>query len=300
MIRVPAELAMIQSECNGETGRAWVASLPQVAADLLEDWSLTITGPSMHGAASLVLPVRTSDGTPAVLKLGIVDDETESEPAALRLWNGDGAVRLLRSDPGAMLLERLSTRSLISLPDDTEALRILTELLARLVALPAPEGVRRLGDIARAMLDEVPAALRVLQDDEERRIVQTCATVVSDLVHEPGDRLLHWDLHYGNVLAAEREPWLAIDPKPLAGDPGFDLLPALHNRWDEVLATNDTGRAVRRRFDLMTEILGLDRQRAAGWTYARVLQNVLWDVEDDEPEMDDVQRAVAEALRPYL
>ncbi|MFI0450580.1 aminoglycoside phosphotransferase family protein [Actinomadura sp. 6N118] len=302
-IEVPSELATTQSECNGEAGRAWIASLPGLAADHLDRWDLTVTGGSMHGMASLVLPVRTSDGTPAALKLQILDEETESEPVGLRLWNGEGAVRLLRSDPatGVMLLERLdSSRPLSSVPDGTKALQILTELLARLVAHPAPEGMRRLGDIAQAMLDQVPAALPTFHTDEERRVVQTCASVVSDLVSEPGDRLLHWDLHYDNVLAAEREPWLAIDPKPLAGDPGFDLLPAIDNRWDEIVASGDVGRAVRRRFDLMVEILGLDRQRAVGWTYGRVLQNVLWDVEDGALEMDEVQRAIAEALYPYL
>src|SRR5690606_10428198 len=81
---------------------------------------------------------------------------------------------------------------------------------------------------------------------------------------EPGDRLLHWDLHYDNVLAGEREPWLAIDPKPLAGDPGFDLLPALDNRWDDVVAGGDVRRAVLRRFDLLVEALGLDPARSAG------------------------------------
>ncbi|MFG1999415.1 aminoglycoside phosphotransferase family protein [Spirillospora sp. NPDC048911] len=302
-IEVPAELAGTQSKYNGEAGRAWIASLPRLAADHLDRWDLTVTGGSMYGVASLVLPVRTSGGTPAALKLQILDEETESEPVGLRLWDGDGAVRLLRSDPatGVMLLERLdSSRPLSSVPDDAKALQILTELLARLVAHPAPEGMRHLGDIARGMLDQVPVALPTFRTDEERQVVETCAAVVSDLVSEPGDRLLHWDLHYDNVLAAEREPWLAIDPKPLAGDPGFDLLPALDNRWDEIVATGDVGRAVRRRFDLMVEILGLDRRRAVGWTYGRVLQNVLWDVEDGEPEMDDVQRAIAEALRPYL
>ncbi|MEU5878265.1 aminoglycoside phosphotransferase family protein [Spirillospora sp. NPDC047279] len=300
-IVVPEELARTQIKYNGEPGRAFVDGLPELASAQLERWDLTVTGPSMHGMASLVLPVRRADGTPAVLKLQILDEETESEPVGLRLWDGDGAVRLLDHDPdtGTMVLEALTPdRSLSAIPDDAEALGILTGILARLVAHPAPPGMRRLGDIARAMLDQVPGVLPAFTP-EERRVVQTCAGAVADLVHEPGDRLLHWDLHYDNVLAAGREPWLAIDPKPLAGDPGFDLMPALDNRWDDIVATGDVGRAVRRRFDHMTEILGLDRRRAAGWTLGRALQNILWDVEDGEPAMDDVQKAVAEALFRY-
>ncbi|MDV9202930.1 aminoglycoside phosphotransferase family protein, partial [Streptomyces sp. Wh19] len=113
---------------------------------------------------------------------------------------------------------------------------------------------------------------------------------------EPGDRLLHWDLHYDNVLAGEREPWLAIDPEPLAGDPGFDLMPAMHNRWDEIVATGDVPRAVLRRFDRLTEVLGLDRQRAIGWTLGRVLQNALWDIEDGRTVLEPAQVAIATAL----
>jgi streptomycin 6-kinase len=111
-----------------------------------------------------------------------------------------------------------------------------------------------------------------------------------------GDRLLHWDLHYDNVLAGEREPWLAIDPKPLAGDPGFELLPGLWNRWEEVIATGDVAGAVLRRFDLMVEVVGLDQHRAAAWTLGRVLENVLWDVEDGATTVDVTLDAIARAV----
>jgi streptomycin 6-kinase len=118
----------------------------------------------------------------------------------------------------------------------------------------------------------------------------------AELIGEPGDRLLHWGLHYDNIFAGQREPWLVIDPEPLAGDPGFDLLPALHNRWDEIVATGDVARAVLRCFDLLTEVPGLDRQRATGWTLGRVLQNALWDIEDGETALAPAQIAIATAL----
>ena len=91
-----------------------------------------------------------------------------------------------------------------------------------------------------------------------------CATGERDgeVAGEAGDRLPHWDLHFENVLAAEREPWLAIDPKPLLGDPAFDVLPALGSRWNEAMATGDPARAMRRRYDLMVDELALDRERA--------------------------------------
>ncbi|MGW6966622.1 aminoglycoside phosphotransferase family protein [Streptomyces zaomyceticus] len=291
MIHVPEELAASQAKYNGEAGRAFVAALPERAEEFLGRWGLRVTGPSMYGMASLVLPVeRAADGTRAALKMQILDDETEGEPIGLRVWDGAGVVRLLDHDAatGTMLLERLDeARPLTSVADTREALDVVAGLLARLVAVPAPQGLRGLGDIAAGMLAEVPGAAERL-DAEDAAVLRDCAAAVREVAGEPGERLLHWDLHLGNILAAEREPWLAIDPKPLAGDPGFDLLPALLDRFDpdDVLW----------RFDLLAEVVG-DRERAVAWTLGRVLQNGLWDVEDGEDGLDEEQVEVARILR---
>ncbi|MER5885070.1 aminoglycoside phosphotransferase family protein [Streptomyces sp. NPDC001941] len=292
MIDIPEELVRTQIKYNGERGRAFVEALPELAAHHLARWGLEVTGPSMHGMASLVLPVAAADGTRAALKLQLPDEESETEGPGLRLWDGDGIVRLLDDDPdsGALLLERLDERRHLSdLEDVHEAVLVLAGLLARLVAVRAPDGMRRrLGPIAERMLADVPGALRALGDERERRVLRDCAAAVREVVAEPGDRLLHWDLHFDNVLAADREPWLAIDPKPLAGDPGFDLMPALDNRFDPA--------DVRWRFDALTGELGLDRERARAWTLGRVLQNSLWDVEDGEEGLQEEQLLIAEVL----
>ena len=290
MIEVPAELAASQQEYNGEAGRAFVAALPELTADFLDRWELTVDGRPMHGVAALVVPVTRRDGTPAALKLQLLDHETEGEPIALRHWDGDGAVRLLEHDPatGTMLLERLDpTRSLARL-DAHESVLLIAELLARLTSLTAPPGLRRLGDMAHRMLERTARAQERVTDPRARRLLADCAAAVREVADEPGDRLLHWDLHEGNVLASARAPWLAIDPKPLAGDPGFELWPALDNRFD----ADD----VVWRFDAMTDVLGLDRARARAWTYGRLLQNCLWDIEDGRP-LDEHLFEIARRLR---
>ncbi|MET9255766.1 aminoglycoside phosphotransferase family protein [Streptomyces sp. NPDC003717] len=293
MIEVPDALARAQAKFNGAAGRAFVAGLPALAADFLQRWDLHPDGAPMHGVSALVLPVvRRPDDTPAALKLQLLDDESIGEPIALRLWNGDGAVRLLDHDPptGTMLLERLdATRMLSHVPDTREAVQVIARLLAHLTATPAPPGMRRLGDIAAAMLDRTPRALTRVPDPEARRLLASCAAAVREVVAAPGDRLLHWDLHYENVLSAARAPWLAIDPKPLAGDPSFDLLPALDNRYDPA--------ETRWRFDAMTDILALDRARARAWTLGRVLQNSLWTIEDGDP-LEAPQLEIARLLLP--
>ncbi|TPQ22714.1 aminoglycoside phosphotransferase family protein [Streptomyces sporangiiformans] len=297
-VEVPDAFAASYSG-SGASGRAWIAALPGLAAGCLDRWALRLDGPAGHGMASLVLPVTRADGTPAVLKLQQVTEDSADAARGLRAWNGNGAVRLLDHDPdtGTMLLERLdATRSLASVTDDTAATRILAELMARLVAVPAPQGVRRLADIAAAMLGQAPRAVPALRDPVEQRLLRTCASAVADLTGEAGDQLLHWDLHYDNILAGQREPWLAIDPEPLAGDPGFDLWPALDSRWESVVASGDVTGTVLRRFDQLTEALGLDRRRASGWTLGRVLQNTLWDIEDGRTVLDPAGAAVATAM----
>ena len=284
---------------QGPSARRWLRGLPGLAAEMLDRWALRPDGPTAHGMASVVLPVIRVDGTRAALKLQEPREETTAAVIGLRAWHGDGIVHLLADDPGAgaLLLERLDAdRALSTLADDGEAMEILAGLLARLVAVPAPADVRRLADVAAAMLDEAPRATRALRDPAEQRLLRTSADVVAELVSEPGDRLLHWDLHHDNVLAGEREPWLAIDPEPLAGDPGFDLLPALDSRWDAVVASGDVTRAILRRFDLLTEAAGADRQRAVGWTLGRVLQNALWDVEDGKNALEPAQVTIADVL----
>ncbi|MFF4320493.1 aminoglycoside phosphotransferase family protein [Streptomyces sp. NPDC001568] len=296
MVEIPDGFVAAQLRDNGVAGREFVEGLPARAAGFLERWELRRTGPGMYGATALVLPVERADGTPAALKLPAPDEESEGEPLALRTWAGRGCVRLWEHDEstGTMLLERLDEgRPLSGLAerDSRAAVRVIGELLGRLTSVPAPAGLRGLDGIAARMLDEAPRAAGLLADPRDRRLLLDCAAAVAEVAGEPGDRLLHWDLHFDNVLGAGagvREPWLAIDPKPLAGDPGFELLPSIVN--------NFRAEEVRWRFDLLTEVVGLDRERARAWTLGRVLQNCLWEVEDGEDELPDREALVARAL----
>ncbi|NYE42173.1 streptomycin 6-kinase [Streptomyces fulvorobeus] len=290
MIDVPDELIATLSAHGGAPGRAFAAALPGLAGRFLDTWELRRDGDVMYGVCALVLPVvREADGRRAALKLQARDEETAGEPVALRAWAaaGAGAVVLLDHDAetGTMLLERLDERRPLSaMADEREAVRVLAALLARLTAVPAPADMRGLGDAASRMLGEAPGAVAALADEGERRLLEDCAAAVREVAGEPGDRLLHWDLHFDNVLAGRAEEgrageWFALDPKPLAGDPGFDLLPALVNRFD--------AGEVRWRFDVLTEALGMarDRDRARAWTLGRILQNALWGVREGGSRM---------------
>ena len=264
---------------RGPDWASWVERLPGRLASLLEEWRLTPDGWSMHGYCSIVVPVRTSDGETAVLKVAFdVDEESEHEHLVLRHWDGRGAVRLLRADPHrrAMLLERLHHEDLTGVPD-LEACEVVAALYPRLhlPALPQLRTVTSYVDGWSAALASMPRNAPI-----PRRMVEQALSLARDLVADPASTgvIVHGDLHYLNVLAADREPWLVIDPKPMSGDPHFELAPMLWNRMDELGDAVREG--LRRRFHTLVDAAGLDEARARDWVIVRMVLNAHWAVED--------------------
>jgi streptomycin 6-kinase len=262
-------------------------------------WGLRLDGSPRAGEAGVVIPVRAADDSPVAMKLQMPGPGTTAAIIGLRAWSGRGMVRLLDSDEdrGVMLLERLhGERSLESVADDDEATLVVGQLLARLHSVPPPAGVPRLVAVVGEMVERAATAVNELTDHEDRVRVLRWSRVVAELRHDAEERLLHWDLHFGNVLAGDRDPWLGIDPEPLVGDPGFDLWPALDSGWSQDTSFSGAADAVRRRFYLLTEVLQLDRDRAAGWTYARLMQNTLWDLEDGRTAVSPAAKLIDDVL----
>ena len=264
---------------RGPAWAAFVDGLPGVVRELTEQWGLTIDGEPTHGFCSLVVPVRRG-GEAAVLKLGFPDDESEHEGLALQRWSGAGAVRLLSADPhrSALLLERLHPTDLGSI-DVLDACEVVAGLYARL-HVPAPPQLRPL----TSYVERWTAQLALLPRDAPvpHRLVQQAVSLGSDFASDEASTgtLIHADLHYENVLAGDREPWLVIDPKPVSGDPHYELAPMLWNRWDEAVASGDLRTAVRRRFHTLVDSAYLDEDRARDWVVVRMLHNALWELED--------------------
>jgi streptomycin 6-kinase len=265
---------------RGPDWAAWVARLPGLATGLIEEWELAPDGWPMHGYCSLVVPVRTSDGEPAVLKVTFDgDEESEHEHLALRHWAGDGAVRLLRADPRrrALLLERLHHEDLTGVPD-LEACEVVAAFYSRL-HLPALPQLRTVTSYVEGWLLALAAMPR--NGPIPRRLVEQALSLGRDLVADPAStgRVVHGDLHYLNVLAADREPWLVIDPKPMSGDPHYEPAPMLWNRMEEL---DEVRSGVRRRFHALVDAAGLDEARARDWVIVRMVLNAQWTVADAE------------------
>jgi streptomycin 6-kinase len=258
----------------------WLDDLPQRFADVLDDWELTRDGADLwHGFCSLVAPVHTADGDPAVLKVSFDgDQESLHEALALQHWHGDGVVRLLRADPHrrALLLERLHRRDLTGLWD-IEACEVVAGLYPR-IHRPAFPQLATVTSYVEGWLHNL--ADMTADTPVPRRLVEQALSLGRDLVADPASvgRVVHGDLHYENVLASDREPWLVIDPKPMSGDPHYEPAPMLWNRFDELV--DDVRGGVRRRFHTLVDTASLDEDRARDWVVVRMVINAHWSVED--------------------
>lgn len=302
-VTVPAGLRALPD--RDASWEPWLDRLPRLAAELLAEWDLVPDGEPGHGQCSLVLPVRTGgSGTPAVLKLGWPHEEARHEALALQHWHGAGAVELLRADPHrwALLLERAGPADLDTV-DDVAACARAGALYAALHR-PAPARVRRLSALAADWSRRLLALPR--DAPVPRRLVEQAAARARAFADDDATdgTLVHGDLHGQNVLASARPSapgWLAIDPKPLSGDPHVEPVPLLWNRWPEVIASGDVRWAVRRRLDAVVDVAGLDRERARDWAVVRCVVNALWCVEalrargerPDEHDREWLTRAVA-------
>lgn len=282
---IPDDFAQTIIEVHVEQGRQWLANLPALLADLEQRWGLTVNAPFLGLSYNYVAPAMTTEGVEVILKVGVPNPELASESAALRLYDGRGSVRLLEADDsvGALLLERLHPGALLwNWPDDEQATVIAASALKQL-RRPAPreshsfssvvdwvEGLERMRHRFGGGTGPLPAAL-----------VDQAEALFRDLLASSGDPvLLHGDLHHGNILSAERAPWLAIDPKGLIGEPAYDTGAWLRNPLPELLDRPAPSVLLTRRIAIFSDILGLEPERVRGWGMAQAVLSAWWTVED--------------------
>ncbi|WP_420334799.1 aminoglycoside phosphotransferase family protein [Roseibium sp.] len=251
-----------------QAGRDWLNRLPDLFEAARSRFDLQSVGqPFAGGYVSLVMPAQRG-GEDVVLKLQFVHREARHEADALRLWNGEGACRLLDHDPdlGALLLERCRPGHYLADAVNIDQLAVLADLLRKLL-VPAQAPFTPLNEEAAGWIASIEQDWRDAGSPCEKRLVDAAVAAVGDLrSKETGSVLLHQDLHGHNVLSVGREAWLAIDPKPLAGDPAFALSPIVRS-----FEFGHTKEASLYRLDRLSEELGLDRERARLWTIAQTM-----------------------------
>lgn len=257
---------------EGDAGRQWIEDLPQRVADLCRQWDLVIDGAPMHGYLGVVIPVLRGNEA-CVLKVSWLDESNADEALALTAWNGVGAVRLLAVEPalGAMLLERLDhRRALHDLPVD-EALAVAGRLLRRL-AIPAKVNLRAMSTLAGEIAHSLPERWERFGQPMSRHLLEQACNLALRHGATVGNFLVNYDLHYDNILASQREPWLAIDPKVVIGDPEFGIMQLFMNRLEEIEATG----GLDRHFAIVVAAAELDETLAREWTLVRSVDYWLW------------------------
>ncbi len=231
------------------------AALARIAGEVAAVWNLTLGPPFPMALRSYV----ATAGDDAVLKVTPVeDDDADHEADALALWGGDGAVRLLRHDPErrALLLERLHPGTDLASSSDDEATRIAVDVGRRLWR-PADEPFRRVGDQIDRWLDDAPSG------NATRRTLVSLARELWDGFRMGRETLVHGDFHHHNLLLSGAI-YVAIDPKPMLGEPEFDVPPFLWNPVGSVMRRDVTERRIAAFADA-----GLDDQRIRAWTVIR-------------------------------
>jgi streptomycin 6-kinase len=281
---IPEDFARFIIELFGEEGRAWLDRLPTILAACQERWNLTIGAPVGNLSFNYVAPAILADGTEVMLKMGLTD-EFPSQPQALRHFDGHGMVQLLAYDEhnAVMLLERLKPgTSLRAVEDDEIAIEAAANVM-RKIWRPLPQKHYPFPTVC--VWGESFASLRKLYDggtgpfppamfDKAEKLYTELSVSMAEPV------LLHGDLHQDNILSAEREPWLAVDPKGVIGEPVFETGALLRNFWPDILSLPDPKSLMARRIDQLSAALGFDRERIYDWAFSQAVLSALWGFED--------------------
>jgi streptomycin 6-kinase len=276
---IPAAFSLTITGVFDAEGVAWLQRLPALVAEYERRWSLTVL-PPFDLSYSYVAPAIRPDGTAVVLKLGVPNPELTTEIAAMRLYDGHGATRLLDADPerGFLLLERLIPGTpLVEVEDDEAATAIAAEVMRKLwrpvpAEHPFPD-VRRWAQELYTLRERFDGATGPLPP----RLVDMAVRLHDELsASSAAPVVLHADLHHWNILAAERQPRLALDPKGVIGEPAYETGALLRNPIPDIAAMPDAPPVLGRRIDQLAEMLGFARQRLIGWGIAQAVLSACW------------------------
>lgn len=282
MLNLPDSFVRTVSSTFAE-GEAWLARLPALIAAAEARWGLTAQ-PHFPGLSyNYVAPATLPNGAEIVLKIGVPRHELTTEIEALKLYNGRAMCHLLDADAemGVLLLERLQPgHMLITISDDETATRIAADVMRRLWR-PLPEQ-----HVFPSVADWIAdlAALRIEfgggTGPFPARLVDMAESLFAELVASSAPPvLLHGDLHHYNILASERNPWLAIDPKGVAGEPAYEVGALIRNPLN-LHEWPDREAVTIRRLDILAEELAMDRQRLLAWSFAQEILSQWWDYVD--------------------
>ncbi len=284
MLALPEDfLQFIRSVYGVEAANAWFQRLPSFLDECATRWQLQLLPPFEQLSFHYVAPAIRADGTAVILKTCEFSDEFEHGLAALRLFDGRGIAHLLEFDEGkkVMLLERLQPGTMLAslVPDqDSEATSILAGVMRQLWR-PAPAEhtfptVEQLGQGLQQLRAHYAGGYGPFPPYLVDEAMDLFATLSASA---PQNMVLHGDLQHHNILRAG-DTWLAIDPKGVVGDPGYEVGASFYNPMPRILAVPNLEQMLARRVDQLSEELGMERERIRGWGLAQCVLNAWWSV----------------------
>lgn len=304
-MNLPPDFSSTISNTFGEDGEQFLANLPALIAEASARWGLTNIQPvpnlsynfvAYAGSPSPLTPLPKGEGH-VVLKIGVPRDELTSEIAALRLFNGEGACRLIDADAGKgfLLLERLIPGVMLStLEDDEEATRIAAEGVKRIWhGLDTPPAATAQGYSTTRdnnkfiQLPDWFDGLKRLREMfnggtgplDEKLVERVERSTNEFFVENHSPVLMHGDFHHFNVLSSERG-WLVIDPKGVIGPACYEVGPLMMNPWGELPRGINFKVRMKRRIDILHEHLGFECERILEWSLAHAILSAWWGIED--------------------
>ena len=285
-MNLPPDFIQTIQNTFGADGKAWLSALPDLLNESSHRWDLTDITPVSNLSYNFVA-YANRDGESVVLKIGVPNIELTSEIAALRLYDGRGVCHLLDADAGKgmSLLERLQPgRMLSTLDDDEQATRIAAEVMSQLwKSVPENQddfillknwfnGFERLRKRYKGKTGLMPEYL-----------VKTAERLSQELFSEDKDEVvLHGDFHHFNVLESGRG-WLAIDPKGVIGPRGYEVGPLLINPNNRFLNGSNPKGQTEMRIAILSEMLGMERERIRSWGICHAVLSAWWSIEDNDP-----------------
>lgn len=284
MIEIPPKFHNFILEVFAEEGQNWLDSLPALVHTYADRWSLVDFGTPFDLSYNYAIPVTRADGSEAVLKVSSPHGEHYGEIDALTLYRGDVVCQLFEvdRDAGVLLLERLRPGTMLTAIEDDEAATAMAAQLLQKLWRPAPTD-HQFVTVAQWFQGFARHRERFGGTGPlEPMIFESAERIVHELLAEAyPPMLLHGDFHHYNILRAEREPWLIIDPKGVVGDPGYELGAFLYNPGDRITHDAAGRRLLERRIVIFSEHLNFARARIRNWGIAQAVLSAVWSCESE-------------------
>lgn len=286
----------------GEPGLRWAAHFPAQLSKVLEEWQLTLLQPFANLTFNFVSPVLLPEGQEAVLKMGYPNPDFAMECHALRHFNGQGAVKLLKSDSdsGKMIIEQIQPgTSLKQMNDDDKVTRIAAGVMQGLWR-PFNETKEDAVDFPTIAdwLRALPALKQRFEGGAgplDAELVTAAQQLSAELMADVSEPvLLHGDLHHDNIISASSEAWVAIDPKGVVGEPAYEVGALLRNPSPSIYR-----QCFKRRVEILAEMLDIDRERVVRWAFVQAVLSAVWAVDGSPADWGPVLE-FARQIRPMV